>query len=436
MVRWNQEAEILFISLEPELIARAAHEAVYADDIELAEKWGGPDPQIQHIGLALKAELEAGGLAGRLYGESLANALAVHLLRRYSTKQITIRDFTDGLSMNNLHQVTEYINDNLEHDLSLNAIAATIGMSAYHFARMFKQSTGLAPHQYVIGRRLKRAQVLLTTTELTILEVCFVLALKSKPLYTAISQAYRDNTKSIPKSVVIIRRLMNLKWHQLILSLGCLLLIIACNNFNSTTTITPSPGAKLLKVATDPTFIPFEMQTANGNLEGFDIDLMNALAKVAGFTVQFESLPFDGMISSLQAKKVDAAISGITITAERLKTISFSRPYIKAGLAITVKQNNQNIKDANSLKGKRIAVQIGTPGANFAKTISNAKVTTFSSGPEFFQDLINGNVDAVLSDAFATLYAIKTGNLKGLKVLVNYSHKNTTVLLHLKTLPI
>ncbi len=209
---------------------------------------------------------------------------------------------------------------------------------------------------------------------------------------------------------------MNLKWHQLILSLGCLLLIIACNNFNSTTTITPSPGAKLLKVATDPTFIPFEMQTANGNLEGFDIDLMNALAKVAGFTVQFESLPFDGMISSLQAKKVDAAISGITITAERLKTISFSRPYIKAGLAITVKQNNQNIKDANSLKGKRIAVQIGTPGANFAKTISNAKVTTFSSGPEFFQDLINGNVDAVLSDAFATLYAIKTGNLKGLKV--------------------
>jgi len=197
MVRWNQEAEILFISLEPELIARAAHEAVYADDIELAEKWGGPDPQIQHIGLALKAELEAGGLAGRLYGESLANALAVHLLRRYSTKQITIRDFTDGLSMNNLHQVTEYINDNLEHDLSLNAIAATIGMSAYHFARMFKQSTGLAPHQYVIGRRLKRAQVLLTTTELTILEVCFRVGFKSQSHFTRL---FRKLTGITPRA--------------------------------------------------------------------------------------------------------------------------------------------------------------------------------------------------------------------------------------------
>ncbi|MEH2434692.1 MAG: transporter substrate-binding domain-containing protein [Nostoc sp.] len=84
-------------------------------------------------------------------------------------------------------------------------------------------------------------------------------------------------------------KLINLKWQQLILSLGCLLLIIACKSFYPTT----NPNAKLLKVATDPTFIPFEIQRASGNLEGFDIDFMNAIAKVAGFAVQFESLPFD-----------------------------------------------------------------------------------------------------------------------------------------------
>ncbi|BAZ33211.1 extracellular solute-binding protein [Cylindrospermum sp. NIES-4074] len=207
-------------------------------------------------------------------------------------------------------------------------------------------------------------------------------------------------------------RLIPCQWRQLILSLICLLLIISCHS-------SPLTGVKSLKVATDPTFIPFEIQTANGNLEGFDIDLMKAIAKVAGLTVQFESLPFDGMISTLQANRVDAAISGITITAERRKTISFSRPYFQAGLAITVRQDNQDIQDLNSLQGKKIAVQIGSTGADFAKTIPNVKITTFNSGSEFFQDLINGNVDAVISDAFATLYAIKNGNLQGLKVIEN-----------------
>ncbi|MEH1857004.1 MAG: basic amino acid ABC transporter substrate-binding protein [Nostoc sp.] len=210
-------------------------------------------------------------------------------------------------------------------------------------------------------------------------------------------------------------KLINFKWQQLILSLGCLLLIIACQSLYPN-----NPDAKSLKVATDPTFVPFEIQTASGNLEGFDIDLMNAIAKVAGFAVQFESLPFDGMISTLQAKRVDAAISGITITAERLKTIAFSRPYFKAGLAIAVREDNQNIKDFNSLKGKKIAVQIGSTGADFAKTIPNTKISTFNSGPEFFQDLLNGNVDAVISDAFATLYAIKNGKLKGIRVVADF----------------
>ncbi|MBR8837949.1 MAG: basic amino acid ABC transporter substrate-binding protein [Stigonema ocellatum SAG 48.90 = DSM 106950] len=216
-----------------------------------------------------------------------------------------------------------------------------------------------------------------------------------------------------------MRKFINLKWRQIILGLSCVLLIIACNNEHPTINTTPNLSTHSLKVATDPTFLPFEIQTANGNLEGFDIDLMNAIANAAEFTVQFERLPFDGMISTLQAKKADAAISGITITPQRLKTISFSRPYFKAGLAIAVRENTQDIKDLNSLQGKKIAVQIGTPGADLAKTIPNAKITTLNSGPEFFQDLLNGNVDAAISDAFGTLYAIKIASLKGIKVVGN-----------------
>ncbi|BAY61242.1 extracellular solute-binding protein [Calothrix brevissima NIES-22] len=209
------------------------------------------------------------------------------------------------------------------------------------------------------------------------------------------------------------------KWRQLILGFICLLLTIACHGLLQTSSISSNSGWKTLKVATDPTFVPFEMKNANGNLEGFDIDLMNAIAQVAGLQVQWESLPFDGMISTLQAKRVDAAINGITITPERQKTISFSRPYFKAGLAIAVRANNQDIQDINSLKGRKIGVQIGSTGADFAKTIANAKIITFNSGPDFFQDLQNGNVDAAISDAFATLYAIKTGQLKGIKVVSN-----------------
>lgn len=206
---------------------------------------------------------------------------------------------------------------------------------------------------------------------------------------------------------------MLLKWRQLILGLGCLFLIISCQNYS------PNSSLPVLQVATDPTFIPFEVKNADGNLEGFEIDLMNAIAKVSGLTVQFESLPFDGMISALQARKVDAAISGITITPERLQTVDFSRPYFKAGLAITVRADNQDIKDVKSLQGRTIAVQIGSTGADFAKTIPNATIRTFNSGPDFFQDLLNGNVDAAISDAFATRYAINNGNLKGIKVIDN-----------------
>ncbi|BAY09764.1 basic amino acid ABC transporter substrate-binding protein [Calothrix sp. NIES-2098] len=209
------------------------------------------------------------------------------------------------------------------------------------------------------------------------------------------------------------------KWRQLILGLGCLLLIIACHDLNHTSSISPNSGLNTLKVATDPTFVPFEMKNVNGHLEGFDIDLMNAIAQVTGLTVQWESLPFDGMISTLQAKRVDAAISGITITDERQKTISFTRPYFKAGLAIAVRESNQDIQDFHSLQGKKIGVQIGSTGADFAKTIPNARISTYNSGPDFFQDLVNGNVDAVVSDAFATLYAIKNGNLKAIKVVTN-----------------
>ncbi|HEY9635642.1 MAG TPA: ABC transporter permease subunit [Coleofasciculaceae cyanobacterium] len=198
------------------------------------------------------------------------------------------------------------------------------------------------------------------------------------------------------------------------LILGLSFLLILCVSVFSAS---PTKAQKTLKVATEPAFPPMESQAKGGELEGFDIDLMKAIGKAGGFEVKFQSLPFDGIIPALQAKTVDAAISSMTINAERSKTISFSRPYFKAGLAIAIKANNKDVTSLDSLKNKNIAVQIGTTGAAEAKKIPGAKIRTFDSAPLALQELLNGNVDAVINDAPVTLYAINSNNLNGLKIV-------------------
>ncbi|MEL6263064.1 MAG: basic amino acid ABC transporter substrate-binding protein [Cyanobacteria bacterium J06626_6] len=173
----------------------------------------------------------------------------------------------------------------------------------------------------------------------------------------------------------------------------------------------------VLSVGTEPAFPPFESVNDSGELEGFDIDLMNAIGEKAGKTVEFNSLPFDGLIPALQGASIDAAISGMTITEERAATVDFSDPYFKAGLAIAVTEGAADIKTLDDLNGKKLAVQIGTTGAETAEGVPDAEVSTFDSAPLALQELANGNVDAVINDAPATLDAIATGNIPGITVV-------------------
>jgi arginine/lysine/histidine/glutamine transport system substrate-binding/permease protein len=206
-----------------------------------------------------------------------------------------------------------------------------------------------------------------------------------------------------------------LSWlSQLLLGLMGLFLVLTFQMFPSYS----QDAGKILKVATEPTFPPFEMKAKDGDgLEGFDVDLFKAIGEKAGLTIEFVSLPFDGIIPALQAKTVDAAISGMTITAERAQTISFSRPYFKAGLAIATRKDDRNIKNFDDLTNKKIAVQLGTTGAKQAETIPGAKVSQFDSAALALQELVNGNVDAVVNDGPVTLYAIKVANLQQLQVV-------------------
>jgi len=184
----------------------------------------------------------------------------------------------------------------------------------------------------------------------------------------------------------------------------------------SAITVNAQNTAQSWKVATEPTFPPFEMQN-KGKLEGFDIDLMKAIGEEAKTEVNFVSLPFDGIIPALQSGTVQAAISGMTITPERVNSLDFSRPYFKAGLALAVLESNTSIKGFEDLKGKKIAVQIGTTGAKEAAKVPDAKISSFDSAALALQELLNGKVDAVVNDGPVTLYAIKKAGLKGIKVV-------------------
>ena len=136
--------------------------------------FSAPDPQIERVGLSLLSEMETEGLGGEFYVESLANVLALHLLRHHSSLgggSGRKSEHEGGFSKRALGRATDYINDNLPQKLTLTEIAGAAHVSPYHLARSFKAATGLSPHQYVIHRRVERAKNLLVGTDLSIVDV-------------------------------------------------------------------------------------------------------------------------------------------------------------------------------------------------------------------------------------------------------------------------
>jgi AraC family transcriptional regulator len=167
----DRQLEGLILNLKTDLLTRNAAELLAVEQVELLPYAQIYDPLILQIALALKADLDSHKPGGRLYAETVTSTLAVHLLRNYSSHQHRSIRYPGGLSPTQLKLVIDYINDYLEQDLSLKELAAIAQLSAYHFCRSFKQSTGLTPHQYVIRQRVERAKLLLKDGKMGISEV-------------------------------------------------------------------------------------------------------------------------------------------------------------------------------------------------------------------------------------------------------------------------
>jgi polar amino acid transport system substrate-binding protein len=174
---------------------------------------------------------------------------------------------------------------------------------------------------------------------------------------------------------------------------------------------------KVLRIACNADFAPFEFQDKDGKYVGFDMDLIRAISKEMGYEADIQNLNFDGLIPALSAKNIDVAISGMTITEERKGKVLFSEPYYKSGLTIAVKSDNNDIKSFSDLKGKKIAVQIGTTSATEAKKIEGADVKEFNSSADTFTELGNSGVDAVINDRPVNDYYIVQNPKAQVKVL-------------------
>ena len=141
--------------------------------VDLADRFQLRDPVIEHIAWAFKEDLESGATGGKLFRESLGTALATRLLQRHNRRSLPMREVRGGLSAAKLQHVISYIEDNLESDLSLLEIAGIAQLSVSHLKTLFRNSTGMPVHQYVLRRRVERAKLLLQDRSLSIAQVAF-----------------------------------------------------------------------------------------------------------------------------------------------------------------------------------------------------------------------------------------------------------------------
>src|SRR5262245_5393413 len=160
-VIWEGETHRLAMAIQPDLLTAVMAETSSNAGVELTAHWDLLDPRIQSLLPALATDLLEGSPVGALYGETLANALAVYLVGRYAAQPRAPRVFKGGLPGRRLKRVLDYIGANLEEDLHLSTLAEVAGMSPHYFSELFRRSTGHSPHRFVLSEKINRAKQLL-----------------------------------------------------------------------------------------------------------------------------------------------------------------------------------------------------------------------------------------------------------------------------------
>ena len=216
---------------------------------------------------------------------------------------------------------------------------------------------------------------------------------------------------------------MNMKkWIAAALACSALALS-ACGGQSKDASSSAPKADKVYRVAANAEFAPFESLDSAGNVEGFDVDLMNAMAKAGGFKVEFKHQPWDSLFPALKNGDTDIVISGVTITDERKQSMDFTDPYFEITQVVLVPKGKK-VTSSDDLKNMaKVGVVTGQTGDfSVSKLLGNdnPKIARFESVPLVIKELENGGVDAVVSDS---------------AVIANYVKNNPTKSMDFITLP-
>lgn len=157
-VNWTGPTQRVIVNIRTSLLTHVLEETAHQTEVELKEYWDLTDRHISTLLMEMMADLDDNSPAGTIYGESLANALAVYLLKRYAVRRTVPVTHKGGLPGNRLKRVVDYIAANLDENMSLAQLSAIAGMSPHYFSELFKVSTGRSPHNFVLLQRIERAK--------------------------------------------------------------------------------------------------------------------------------------------------------------------------------------------------------------------------------------------------------------------------------------
>ena len=169
---------------------------------------------------------------------------------------------------------------------------------------------------------------------------------------------------------------------------------------------------KVLRVGTNPEFKPFEYVGEGNKVEGFDIDLMNAIGEELGYKIEWKTMTFDGLIPALKNGDIDAIIAGMSVTEERAAAVDFSDNYYMSQFAYVKMKDNVDITDLNSINGKRLGAQLGTIQEQEARKLTENPVVN-EAITSLILELKNNKLDAlVLEDVVASAYVQENPELE------------------------